>query len=40
MDGLIVSLEQEEKIRTPEGMINVVPAWKFFLDAKNFLVKN
>lgn len=35
--GWIVSLEQDGKIEIPEGTINVVPAWKFFLSAKHFL---
>ena len=36
----IVSLEQEEVVKTPDGTIFIVPAWRFILDAKNILERS
>ncbi len=35
--GFVVTLELEEKIKCPEGLILVIPAWKFFLEPQHWL---
>lgn len=30
-EGTIITLEEEEELRLPQGIIHIIPAWKFFL---------